>query len=473
MAKSTTVDHSRVPPHDREAERIVLGCVIIDNDRMGEVGDTLTAKMFDYPAHHLIYEAALSLYQQDIPIDLIMLKDELEKRKTLDKVGGMAYVSGLVADVSAVTNVKHYARIVREKFQLRSMISAFSRVVDTCYEGGHEASQLVGYVQNVVYDIAAMTTRGYVQTAGELAGGQVELAEKIISGEVKMSGMPTGFKALDELLGGLHLGDLMLVGARPSVGKSALSCDIARNVAKIGIGVMLFSVEMSPELVGARLLCAEGGLNLHKFLTGYIGKAALPAMRKTQKAFAELPILIDGSSKLNPVQMRTRLKAFAERHKIGIAIVDYVQLMDFHQKTNTREEAVRGISRSLKTIAREMNICMIGVSQLKRPETKFRAKPPVLADLRESGGLEQDADVVVFLHNPQEEDTKSPTIEIQGKVAKQRNGPRGTFKLLFDKASATFKNLESTKRYDQGTVDWPNETEEPDYDDNRREALEA
>lgn len=442
---------ARVPPHDREAERLVLGGLLIDNGLIPVVGEIITEKSFDYPAHKQIFSAILDLYERDLPVDLVTLKDELIRRQRLDKIGGMAYVSGLVADVSAVTNVKHYANIVNDKFLLRSLISACSRVVDTCYEGAQDAVQVIEYAERAVSDVSQSRSRSTIIPVADVVRENLDTIEKLATGEKKVPGVPTGFKDLDELILGLHPGDQIIVGARPSVGKTSLCLNIAHNVAKKeGVPVLIFTIEMSKQEVTNRLLSAIAGVPLTKIRSGRLSHKDREVINHAGSELAELPIFIDDSATLSPLQMRSRAKMLMAEKDIGIVMIDYLQLMEYHRKTDSRQQEVTAISRSLKSMARELNLAVVAFSQLSREVTRRRENSiPQLADLRESGSLEQDADVVIFLHDPtrsifkkKDESYRRPdAVEIDIVVAKQRNGPTGTVKLLFQTKHACFKNI--------------------------------
>jgi len=442
---------ARVPPHDREAERLVIGGLLIDNSLIPVVGEIITENSFDFSAHKQIFSAMLDLYERDLPADLVTLKDELIRRQKLDKVGGMAYVSGLVADVSAVTNVRHYASIVNDKFLLRSLISACSRVVDKCYEGAQESIQVIEYAERAISDVAQSRSRSAVIAVADVVKENLDTIEKLATGEKKVSGVPTGFKDLDELILGLHPGDQIIVGARPSVGKTSLCLNIAYNVAKKeGVPVLIFTIEMSKEEVTNRFLSAIANVSLTKIRSGRLSHKDREVINHAGGELAELPIFIDDSATLSPLQMRSRAKMLKAEHDVGIVMIDYLQLMEYHRRTDNRQQEVTAISRSLKAMARELNIAVVAFSQLSRDVTKRRENSiPQLADLRESGSLEQDADVVIFLHDPtrsiykkKDEAYRRPdAVEIDVVVGKQRNGPTGTVKLLFQTRHACFKNI--------------------------------
>ncbi len=364
---------ARVPPHDREAERLVIGGLLIDNGLIPVVGEIITEKSFDFSAHRQIYSAILDLYERDSPVDLITLKDELTRRQKLDKVGGMAYVSSLLADVSAVTNVRHYANIVNDKFLLRSLISACSRVVDRCYDGGPEAIEVIEYAERSVSDVAQNRSRSTIVPVGAIVEDNLEMIEKLATGEQKVSGVPTGFKDLDELILGLHPGDQIIVGSRPSVGKTSLCLNIAHNITKReGVPVLIFTIEMSKADITNRLLSSLAGVSLLKIRSGRLSHKDRDLIKRAGGEVAELPIFIDDSATLTPLQMRSRAKMLKAEHNVGVVMIDYLQLMEHHRRTDNRQQEVTAISRSLKAMARELNVAVVAFSQLSRDVTKRR-----------------------------------------------------------------------------------------------------
>ena len=442
----------RVPPHDREAERLVLGGLIIDNSLIPVVGEIVTERSFDFAAHRHIFSAMLELYERDLPVDLVTLREELTRRRMVEKVGGMAYISGLVADVSYVTNVRHYASIVHDKFLLRSLISASSRVVDKCYEGAEDAIQVLEEAERALSDVAQTRARTSIVPVAEQVRDNLETIEKLATGEKKVPGVPTGFRQLDKLILGLHRGDQIIVGARPSVGKTSLCLNVAYNAAKKeGVPVLIFSIEMSKEDVTNRFLSFLAGVSLSKIRSAKLSHTERELLRHAGAELSKLPIFIDDSATLSPLQMRSRAKMLKTEFDLGIVMIDYLQLMHYHRRTDNRQQEVTAISRSLKSMARELGVAVVAFSQLSREVTRRRESAiPQLADLRESGSLEQDADVVVFLHDPtraahQKDKTyKRPeAVEIDVIVAKQRNGPTGAVKLLFQTKYVCFKNISS------------------------------
>ncbi|MBN1592124.1 MAG: replicative DNA helicase [Candidatus Coatesbacteria bacterium] len=469
---------TRVPPHDREAERLVIGGLLIDNGLIPVVGESITEKSFDFAAHRDIYAAILDLFERDFPVDLVTLKDELTRRQKLDRVGGMAYISGLLADVSAITNVRHYASIISDKFLLRRLITACNRIIDRCYDGAQDAMDALEYAERSVSDVAQNRSRTSVVPLGDIVEDNLDTIEKLATGEKKVSGVPTGFKDLDALILGFHPGDEIIIGSRPSVGKTSLCLNMAQNMTKRDkVPILIFTIEMSKEEITNRLISSVAGVSLLKIRSGKLSHKDREAIKAACDEIGELPIFIDDSATLTPLQMRSRAKMLKAEHNIGVVMIDYLQLMQYHRRTDNRQQEVTAISRSLKAMARELDVAVVAFSQLSRDVTKRRENNiPQLADLRESGSLEQDADVVLFLHDPsrsvykkKEEGQKRPeAVEIEVIVAKQRNGPVGSIKLLFQTKFATFRSIsnEPAPPWDAGDdSDGPDWISQDDDDD--------
>jgi len=443
---------ARVPPHDLEAERLVLGGIVVDNTLVPPVREVITEQCFYLEAHKEIFRASVDLYDRDEPVDLVTLRDELSRRGVLEKVGGVAYLSRLITEVSAVTNIPHYAQIVSQKFLLRSLIAGCNRVMQRCYEGSDDVQSIIQYAEQVVSDVAGAKLRPSILPVKEVVRMNLETLEQLATGEKKFSGIPTGFTDLDGLILGLHPGDLIIVGSRPSVGKTSLCLNIAYYAAlKASVPVLIFTIEMSKEEITNRLLAAQAGVGLTKIRSGKLSKTDRKRLNEAGALLSELPIFIDDSATLTPLEMRSRAKMLKAESDVGLVMVDYIQLMHYHKRSENRQQEVTAISRSLKSMARELDIPVVAFSQLSREITRRKeSRVPQLADLRESGSLEQDADVVIFLHDPssarpgrrkEERRPKPEAIEIDVIVAKQRNGPTDTVRLLFQTRYASFKNI--------------------------------
>jgi replicative DNA helicase len=453
----------KVPPHNPEAERLVLGCLIMDNEYIDAISDILTPDAFDAGDHRLIYKAILSLYGRNIPVDLILLKDELKKHQKLDKVGGMVYISKLLTDVSAITNIKYYANIVKDKFLLRRLISACSRAIDRCYDEAGAAHEIIEYAQQSVSDLIDITSKNTISELHELVQESIVEMDAMAAGEQIMPGMPTGFVELDKITGGLHVGELVIIGARTSVGKTTISLDIARHVAATGVGVLDFSLEMSKSAITHRLIAATANVSLHYLRRGILNEDRRADVHRIEAELKALPIYIGSPASLRIPQLFTRAKIIKQRHNIGVIIVDYLQLMKAPKKSENRQQEVAEIARRLKEIAGELDVTVIALSQLSRPMKGINLKAPVLSDLRESGEIEQAADVVVFLHNPKKPSRLDRNVRIEGHVAKHKNGPLGQFDLMFHRSSVTFKDAaprsddDDTKEPQSVIPGWVNE----------------
>ncbi|MBW2093323.1 MAG: replicative DNA helicase [Deltaproteobacteria bacterium] len=453
-----------VPPHNREAERIVLGGLLIDNTYIDTVASILPPEAFDFSAHRLIYRAVIALHEQNIPVDFILLGDELKKRKHVDKVGGMAYISKLLTEVSAITNITHYAGIVKDKYLLRRLISVCSRVMDRCYDEAGEADGQVEYAQRCVSDLIDVSAKSTISDLRDLVQSSVAEMDAIAAGDQIVPGVPTGFNELDKIIGGLHAGELVIIGARTSVGKTTISLDIARHVATAGYGVLDFSLEMSKSAITHRLIAAKAGVSLHNLHRGLLNEDRRAAVHRIKESLEALPIYIGSPASLRIQQLFSRAKVIKQRHNISVLIVDYLQLIKAPKKTaENRQQDVAEIARRLKEIASELDITVIALSQLRRSEKGISLKTPGLSDLRESGEIEQAADKVIFLHNPQKRTHLHRNIRIKGTVAKHKNGPLGTFDLIFNGSSATFKDAVPKSDDDEVDDEVEDEVDVPDW----------
>ncbi len=452
---------AKIAPHDLEAERAVLGGILLYGDRISEVVETLEPRFFYLPKHERIYTVMLSLFKQGIPIDYILVRAELEKRGWLGGTDGKVYLSELAMDVSAVTNIRYYAQLVEDRYRVRQVMDASGMVYDKVSGdpiSGEKASEIL---QRAAADVAIERVQRKLSPISDVTLEAVESAEAIAAGIKKTPGIPTGFIELDKRTQGLHPGELIIVGARPSVGKTSLMLDIARNVAQQNTGVLIFSIEMSKTELGNRLVAAQTPISLKSLRAGQISPQTRYAIHEAQEQLAQMPIYIDESPRLRPIELLAKARLACAQFKIQLIMVDYIQLMEYPKKSENRQQEMTAISRSLKAIARELNVTLVAFSQLTRASEQQNRRPR-LSDLRETGSLEQDADLVLFLHNPEmhsKSKSEKPNIPIQCILAKQRNGPTGTFMLMFQRAFTSFKNAAEGEQ--ERLPDWvTNETED-------------
>jgi replicative DNA helicase len=438
----------RVPPQNIEAEIAVLGSILLDKSLIDVAGEKLKPEHFYRKEHQLIFKSILELYNEDKPVDLISLTDCLKKKGELKKIGGSSFLSSLVSAIPTPANIEHYASIVREKATLRELIDVSNDITNRCYVGKEDGSKILDKAEQQIFNIAQQKIASDFVSIKELISDSIELAEKLSKKKEYITGLPTGFKDLDTRTSGLHPSELVIVAGRPSMGKTSLALNIARNVAVIEKkSVAIFSLEMSKEQVVQRLLCVEARVDSHKLRTGFLAEEDWPKLTMGAGALFEAPLFIDDSSTLNALELRAKARRLKSKEDIALIVLDYIQLMSAEISAQNRQQEIAEISRALKGLARELKIPIIAVSQLsRRVETRGESHRPILSDLRESGALEQDADVVMLLlreeyYNPDNEEVKG---KAELNIAKQRNGPVGSIDLVFLKEYTRFEDLSAT-----------------------------
>ncbi|HWO07195.1 MAG TPA: replicative DNA helicase [Candidatus Paceibacterota bacterium] len=438
----------RVPPHDLETEKALLGALMINQAAIYEAADIVHVDSFYAGKHRSIYDAILSLYTKGEPIDIVTVASKLDERKQLQDIGGRAYLSELAGSVASPGSAAHYAQVVQTKFMLRSLLNAAAKIGELGFQEDREIEQVLDEAQAAVFAISnASTMRNFTAIKEELddAWERLEALQKHTGA---LRGIPTGFPALDNMLSGLQKSDLIILAARPSMGKSALALDIARQTStKHQTPVGIFTLEMSSQQMVDRMLAAQAGVNSWRLRTGKISKDE--EYERLQEAIAELseaPIFIDDKPGITVLAMRSTARRMKIEKGLGLVIVDYLQLITpTTQGSNVSVvQQVTEISRSLKQMARELDVPVLALSQLSREIEKRRGRPK-LSDLRDSGSLEQDADVVMFIHREDMMDSRSDgeknnIAEIL--IEKHRNGPVGKIELLFDEEKTTFRTIE-------------------------------
>ena len=443
----------RVPPQNLEAEVAVLGAVLQEKEALLKALEHLRPDHFYREAHQKIYAACLALFERNEPVDLITLSHELARRGELDGVGdgiytGAAYLTYLVDTVPTAANVAYHARIVRDKAVLRVLIHVATDIVAEGYADREDVDEILDIAEQRIFEISqARVARSFVPIRGILKGA-FELVEKLYERESRITGVPTGFTEFDEMTAGLQPSDLIIIAGRPSMGKTSFALNVARNVAlESRTPIALFSLEMSKEQVAQRLLCAEARVNSRDLRTGFLRKEDWPKLIDAASHLSEAPIYIDDSPTLSVLDMRAKARRLKAEQNLGLVIVDYLQLIQGRWRAENRQQEIAEISRSLKAMAKELSVPVVALSQLSRRTEEREEGRPQLADLRESGALEQDADLVAFLYRPgvyrakkdprAEEDRTTEVI-----VAKQRNGPTGTVQLAFLREYAKFEPLD-------------------------------
>ena len=429
----------RIPPQDVEAEISTLGSLMLDKEAIFRVADAIGARDFYKPAHREIYEAIADLYTRHEPVDVLSVTSRLREKGKLEEVGGAGYLATLVNAVPTASHIEHYASIVHRKRLLRDLIEASAHIAQLGYKEADNVVELIDEAEQKIFGIAQDSLRQDFLSIKELMPGTAERIEKLHKGDGTMRGVATGFISLDNYLSGLQKSDLVILASRPSLGKTALALNIARHVAvteQKPVGV--FSLEMSREQVMDRFLATEAGVDLWRLRTGHLEEESgdFTELGKAIGRLADAPIFIDDSAAPTSLEIRAKARRLHAKHNLGLLVIDYLQLIRGHQRTESRVQEVSEISRSLKALAKELNIPVLALSQLSRAiEQRGGTKEPQLSDLRESGSIEQDADVVMFIHRRDENQKSQAQIHIK----KHRNGPTGNVDLRFNEESATFE----------------------------------
>jgi replicative DNA helicase len=437
----------RTLPHNLEAERSVLGAILLHNDAFNLAAEVIDSADFFRDAHRRIFDKMVKLAERNDAIDLVTLKDELARSGEIDEVGGPAYIAALVDGVPRSTNVEHYARIIKEKSTLRHLIFSANKILSTAYEGAEEADVILDQAEHAIFAIADDNVRDGFVSLRELAQSSFETIERLHARKELITGVPTGFADLDEMTSGLQPSDLVIIAARPSMGKTSLALNIAQHIGtKTDMTVGVFSLEMSKEQLFLRMLTAEARVDAHRLRGGFLGERDWGRLSQAIGSLSDSRIFIDDSPAIGILEMRAKCRRLAAEHGLHLVIVDYIQLMQSRGRFENRTLEVASISRAMKALAKELHVPVVVLSQLSRaPESRSDHRPQ-LSDLRESGALEQDADVVLFIYREDQYGDKSmPPAETQGVaeliVGKQRNGPTGVVKLAFIREFTRFENL--------------------------------
>ncbi|MGH2350590.1 MAG: replicative DNA helicase [Chloroflexota bacterium] len=438
----------RLPPQNVEAEQSVLGSILIDRDAIVRVAGFLRAEDFYREAHRTIYQAALDLFERREPADFILLCDELERRGRLEQVGGPAYLTSLINMVPTAVNVEYYGHVVERCAILRRLITAGGQIAGVAYDYQHDAELAVDKAEQTLF---ALTQRRRAQEfvpISQVLENYFDQIDHIHQNRGQTFGVPTGFKKLDELTGGLQRSDLIVLAARPGMGKTSFALNIASHAAlKNHIAVGIFSLEMSRDQLVQRLICSEAGIDSHRLRTGFIEESEWGKIAQAIGELSEAPIYIDDTPGISIMELRTKARRLQAEADVGFIIVDYLQLMQ-GRFTDNRVQEVSEISRSLKALARELNVPVLAASQLSRAVEQRPGNRPQLSDLRESGSIEQDADIVMFIYREEQYERETSRKGIADViVAKHRNGPLADVELVFLGQQTKFANLE--QRYSQ------------------------
>ena len=448
------------PPAATDIEASVLGAMMIEREAVPRAIELLTGESFYLKEHKIIFDAMVSLFESGEPIDTVTLYEELKKREQADEAGGAVYLSKLSQNISSAANIEYHAKIILEKQILRGLITSSHEIAKAAYEGTEDAFDILDQAERKIFEITETHLKKTFTGMDRAVRDALEYIEAIHSNTKQKFSVPTGFYELDEMLGGFQKSDLVIIAARPSMGKTALALTLARNAAvdhKVPVGI--FSLEMATMQLIIRMLCAEGRLNAHLVRTGKLPSEEGIKLSKNAHRLIESPLYIDDTPAQTVLEIRAKARRLKAEKNIGMIIIDYLQLMQGPSNSESREREISHISRSLKSLAKELNIPVIALAQLNRAVETRTDKRPQLSDLRESGSIEQDADVVIFLNRPEyynikvfADDQTSTEGVAEVIIGKQRNGPTGEIRLAFIKEYARFENLAHARQIEEYSI---------------------
>ena len=437
-------DLGRTPPQDVAAEQSVLGGMMLSKDAIADVVEAVRGSDFYRPAHEMVFDAVIDLYGRGEPADAVTVADELTKRGQLARIGGAAYLHTLISSVPTAANAGYYARIVRERAVLRRLVEAGTRIVQLGYSpSGGDVDEIVNSAQAEVYAATERRSSEDYLPISEIIEGTIDEIEASSHRGDGMVGVPTGFADLDRLTNGLHPGQMIVLAARPAIGKSTMALDVARSAAiKHGLATVIFSLEMSRNEITMRLLSAEARIPLQNMRKGTMREEDWTRLARTMGQVSEAPLFIDDSPNMSLMEIRAKCRRLKQRHDLKMVIVDYLQLMTSGKRVESRQQEVSEFSRALKLLAKELEVPVIAVSQLNRGPEQRTDKKPQMSDLRESGSIEQDADMVILLHREDAYERESPRAgEADLIVAKHRNGPTDTIVVAFQGHYSRFVDM--------------------------------
>ena len=434
----------KIPPQNLEAEASILGAMLFTPDAVSRALEIREESFFYLEAHRLIFSAMVSLFDRNQAIDLITTTEELRKRKQLEVIGGASYLTQLTASVPTAANIEYHARIVKEKALLRNLINTSTQIIQESFDSTAEGSHILDRAERMIFDISQHRIEGKFIRVSEIIKDSIEAIDHLYQRKEHVTGLATGFHDFDTKTAGLQSSDLIVIAGRPSMGKSAFVCGIAEHISVVlGKPIAFFSLEMSKEQLVQRMLCSHARVDAQKVRTGYLAHSDWPKLTSAAGKLSEAPLFIDDTPVMNALEMRAKARRLKAQHGIELVIVDYLQLLDSRSRAENRQQEITDISRSLKALARELRVPVIAISQLSRAVESRTGNRPQLSDLRESGAIEQDADLVVFLFR---EEYYHPTEENRNRaeaiIAKQRNGPTGSVDLLFLREWTRFDNPE-------------------------------
>lgn len=432
-----------VPPHDDAAELAVLGAMFLDREAASLALEMLTGEDFYRPDHRQVFEAAEELYHSGVPIDMITVKNKLEEKQVFEQIGGLPFLANISTSVGSSANMRHYAAIVEEKSVLRRLIRTANNISQMSYEGKTDVNAIMDTAEKGIFDIMQNRHSDQFHHIRDIAVDSIEKIEDIYRSKGKLTGVPTGFVDFDQKTAGLQKSDLILLAARPSMGKTAFALNIIQNAAiRSNVPTAVFSLEMSREQLVNRMLCSEAMLDAQRLRTGELTDSDWADLIQAMGPLSQAPIYIDDTPGVTPMEVRSKCRRLKVEKGLGLIVIDYLQLMSGNSRNDSRQQEISEISRSLKAIAREMEAPVIALSQLSRACEQRADHRPMLSDLRESGAIEQDADVVAFLYR---DEYYFPDTEKKNQaeliIAKQRNGPTGTVDLTWMGQYTKFGNF--------------------------------
>ncbi|MFA4966600.1 MAG: replicative DNA helicase [Candidatus Margulisiibacteriota bacterium] len=439
----------RIPPQNLQAEQSVIGSMLIDKTAIVKAIENMKSDSFYRDAHRFIFESIMDLFDRGEPVDLVTVTETLRKNGKLEAVGGSVYVADLINSVPTAANFDYYARIVEEKATLRRLIDAGTQIVQNAFDQPENVDQIIDHAEKSIFNIAMKRVHEGFHKIDSVLKNVLDRIDRLYGKKEHITGIPTGFADLDNLTAGFQNSDLIIIAARPSVGKTALALNMAQNMAiKFGIPVAIFSLEMSKDQLAQRMLCSEAEIDALRLKTASLPDTGWKKLTRALAKLSEAPIYVDDSASATAMEIRAKCRRLKMEKGLGAVIIDYLQLMSGRGRVENRVQEISEISRSLKTLARELDIPVIALSQLSRAVEQRTDRIPRLSDLRESGEIEQTADLVMFIHredyyNPQSE--RGNIAEII--IAKQRNGPIGSIELVFRKDVTKFCNKET--RYEE------------------------
>lgn len=440
----------KLPPQNLDAEESLISAILLDNNTLLEILDILSPPDFYKSAHQTIFEAVTELFNRGDPIDLVTLADHIQSKNQLEAIGGAVYLARLVDTAPVPSNARNYAVIIRDKAALRRLITAANQITTQCFEYSSNVEDVIDYAEKSIFEIAENKSKQSIFPISKIIESNIDTLENLRGNKSVFSGVPTGYRKIDSLTSGFQKSDLIILAARPGMGKTALALNLARNAAVDGdTPVAFFSLEMSKEQLSMRLLCAEARLDSARLRDGFFSDEEWMKLIQGADTLSNAPIFIDDSPELSPIEIKTKGRRLKREKQIGLIIIDYLQLMKPRVSKERRELEISEMSRSLKGLAKELDIPIIALSQLNRRLEDRQDKRPQLSDLRESGALEQDADLVMFIYrdeiyNQEETNPNKGIAEVH--LAKQRNGPVGVAHMAFLDAYTRFEDL----AYDDG-----------------------